>query len=81
MLHYSVLLSETIDNLNLVEDGIYVDATLGYAGESKRILKNIKKGFLFAFDSDKDAIRYSEQELKKIGSNFKIFHSNFELIL
>ena len=77
MLHYSVLLSETIDNLNVVEDGIYVDATLGYAGHSKRILKNIKKGFLFAFDSDSNAIHYSESELKNVGSNFKIFHSNF----
>ncbi len=77
MKHYSVLASEAIDNLNLKEDGIYVDATLGYAGHSKCILKNINAGFLFAFDVDEEAISYSEKELKTIGNNFKIFHSNF----
>ena len=39
MKHYSVLLNECIDNLKIKEDGIYVDATLGYAGHSKEILK------------------------------------------
>lgn len=77
MKHYSVLLNEVIENLNLKEDGIYVDATLGYAGHSKNILKKIKRGFLFAFDSDNEAIQYSNEELKKIGSNFKLFHTNF----
>lgn len=77
MKHYSVMKQEAIDNLNLKEDGIYVDATLGYAGHSKCILKNIKKGYLFAFDADQEAIIYSEKELKEIGDNFKIFHRNF----
>lgn len=77
MKHYSVLASEAIDNLNLKEDGIYVDATLGYAGHSKCILKNINAGFLFAFDADEEAIVYSKKKLEKIGNNFKIFHSNF----
>ncbi len=77
-MHYSVLKSEVIENLNLKEDGIYVDATLGYAGVSKEILKRVKRGFLFAFDQDVEAVKYSENVLKKIGSNFKIFHTNFE---
>lgn len=77
MKHYSVMKEEAIKNLCLKEDGIYVDATLGYAGHSKLILKNIKKGFLFAFDADEDAIFYSQKELEKIGPNFKIFHHNF----
>lgn len=77
MKHYSVMKQEAIDNLNLKEDGIYVDATLGYAGHSKCILKNIKKGYLFAFDADEEAIAYSKKELEAIGDNFKIFHSNF----
>ena len=38
-LHYSVLLSESIDGLNIKEDGIYVDATMGYAGHSEEIKK------------------------------------------
>ena len=77
MKHYSVLLKEAIDNLNLQEDSIVVDATLGYAGHSKKILSTIKKGYLFAFDADEEAVTYSKKELKTIGNNFTIIHSNF----
>lgn len=77
MKHYSVLLNETLENLNIKEDGLYVDATMGYAGHSKEILKIIKRGFLFAFDQDKEAIDYSDGVLKQIGDNYKIFHTNF----
>lgn len=76
-MHYSVLLNESIENLNIKEDGIYVDATLGYAGHSKEILKRLKRGFLFAFDADVEAIAHSHQLLSEISCNFKIFHSNF----
>lgn len=76
-MHYSVLLNESIENLNIKEDGIYVDATLGYAGHSKEILKRLKRGFLFAFDADVEAINHSHQLLSEISCNFKIFHSNF----
>ena len=51
-MHISVLLNESIDGLNLKEDGIYVDCTLGYAGHSSEILKRITRGCLFAFDQD-----------------------------
>ncbi len=67
-----------IEYLNICDQGIYVDATLGYAGHSTEILKRIKKGFLFAFDADSEAIRYSHQQLLKIGKNFKLIHSNFQ---
>ena len=77
MKHYSVLKKELIDGLNINPDGIYVDCTLGYAGDAKEILRELKRGFLFAFDRDEEAINYSMQELSKIGSNFKIIHSNF----
>lgn len=76
-MHYSVMKNEAIEALNLKEDGIYVDATLGYAGHSSEILKRIKKGFLFAFDMDDEAIHHSYQKLSEINSNFKIIHSNF----
>ena len=56
MKHYSVLKNELIEGLNIKPDGTYVDATLGYAGDSKEILKRIKRGFLFAFDQDTEAI-------------------------
>lgn len=77
MKHYSVLLKETIENLNIKEDGLYVDATMGYAGHSQEILKKLKRGFLFAFDQDEEAINYSEGVLSNISSNYKIFHDNF----
>ena len=76
-MHYSVLKSELIESLNIKEDGIYVDATLGYAGDSKEILKRIKKGCLVCFDQDKEACEYSREVLKDIGSNYKIFNTNF----
>lgn len=76
-MHYSVLKSELIESLNIKEDGIYVDATLGYAGDSKEILKRIKKGCLVCFDQDKEACEYSDKVLKDIGANYKIFNTNF----
>ena len=76
MKHKSVLLKESIDFLNIKEDGIYVDATLGFGGHSLEILKRINKGFLFAFDQDSEAILYSEDRLKDY-TNFKIIKSNF----
>ncbi len=76
-MHKSVLLQESIDCLNIKEDGVYVDGTLGYAGHSGEILKRIKRGSLFAFDQDQEAIEYSKEKLKKIGSNFTIIKSNF----
>jgi len=76
MKHKSVLLKESIDNLNIKVDGVYVDATLGFGGHSLEILKRNKKGFLFAFDQDSEAIQYSSERLKDY-NNFKIIKSNF----
>lgn len=79
-MHISVLLNESIEGLNLKEDGIYVDCTLGYAGHSSEILKRVRRGYLFAIDQDKDAIKSSEERLSKIGSNFTIIKSNFSCL-
>ncbi len=76
-MHKSVLLEESIHYLNLQEDSVVVDCTLGYAGHSSEILKRIKKGFLFAFDQDQEAIVASKSRLEKIASNFTIISSNF----
>ena len=76
-MHISVLLEEAIQGLNLKDDGIYVDCTLGYAGHSSEILKRVRRGCLFAFDQDSDAIKYSTEKLSKIGDNFTIIYSNF----
>ena len=78
MKHYSVMLEEIIASLNIRPNGIYVDATLGYAGMSKKILENLnKEGLLIAFDQDEEAIKYSKEVLKSISPNFKIIASNF----
>lgn len=76
-MHISVLLKECINNLNLKEDSVVVDCTLGYAGHSSEILKRIKKGYLYAFDQDKEAINNAKLKLKEIGNNYKIINSNF----
>ena len=76
-MHKSVLLNESIEGLNIRNGLIYVDCTLGYAGHSGEILKKNKKGWLYAFDQDSDAIEYSTNKLNSIGNNFEIIKSNF----
>lgn len=76
-MHISVLLNESIAGLNLKENGIYVDCTLGYAGHSSEILKRLRRGYLFAIDQDSEAIIYSDKKLKEIGSNYEIINNNF----
>ena len=77
MKHYSVLKREAIDGLQIKEDGIYVDATLGYAGDASEILKRIKRGKLFAFDRDEEALKYSDEVLQKLGNSYTLIHSDF----
>ena len=76
-MHISVLLNESIESLNIKEDGIYVDCTLGYAGHSSEILKRINKGHLYCFDQDKNAIAAANEKLKAISNNYTIIKSNF----
>jgi len=79
-MHQSVLLNESIELLQIKEDGTYVDATLGYGGHSSEILRRLKRGFLFAFDQDSDAVLISNDKLEPIGSNYKIIQTNFKNI-
>ncbi len=76
-MHQSVLLKESIEGLNIKENGTYVDATLGYGGHSSEILRRLKRGFLFAFDQDTEAILIANDKLEQISSNYKIIQSNF----
>ena len=76
-MHKSVLLEEAIQYLNLKEDAIIVDCTLGYGGHSSEILKRIPKGHLYAFDQDEEAITSASKRLSNISSNFTIIKSNF----
>ena len=77
MLHKSVLLEESIKNLNVKKNGIYIDATIGYGGHSKEILKKLDTGFLYRFDQDDYAVDYSNKFLKDFGNNYLIIKSNF----
>lgn len=78
MKHKPVLLSETLEALNIKKDGIYIDLTLGGAGHSLEILKKLSHtGFLYAFDQDEVAINYANEKLKEF-NNYKIFNSNFK---
>ena len=77
MYHKSVLLKECVDNLQIKKNGIYIDATLGFAGHSKEILKGIPEGHLYAFDQDDYAIEKSRIALKEVGNNYTIIRSNF----
>ncbi|MFV0274998.1 MAG: 16S rRNA (cytosine(1402)-N(4))-methyltransferase RsmH [Bacilli bacterium] len=80
MKHISVLKNESIAGLNIKENGIYVDATLGLAGHSSEILKRIKSGKLLAFDQDLYAIEESRKLLSSISENYEIIYSNFSNI-
>lgn len=61
--HYSVLLGECIEALNISPDGIYVDGTAGGAGHSREIAKRLTTGRLIAIDKDPDAIAVATERL------------------
>lgn len=75
--HVSVLLNECIDALNIKEDGIYVDCTLGGAGHSSEIVKRLSpKGKLIGIDQDKNALEASKKRLAEY-DNVIYVHNNF----
>ncbi|MBC8062268.1 MAG: 16S rRNA (cytosine(1402)-N(4))-methyltransferase RsmH [Clostridiaceae bacterium] len=75
--HISVLLEESIDSLNIKEDGIYVDCTLGGAGHSYEICKLLSnKGRLIGIDQDTTALEAAKDRLKEF-SNVTYVHNNF----
>jgi len=74
--HNPVLLTETVDGLNIKEDGVYVDVTFGGGGHSKEILKRLSdKGKLFAFDQDLDALENAIDD-----SRFTLINENFRFV-
>ncbi len=76
--HYSVLLDETIDGLNIKPEGIYVDGTLGGAGHSSVIAGKLTTGILIGIDQDADAIAAATARLDKYPSKHIIVRSNYE---
>ena len=76
--HYSVLLNETIENLNIKPDGIYVDGTLGGGGHAYQVaLRLSEKGRLIGIDQDADAIAAAGERLREFGDKITIIRSNY----
>lgn len=81
--HTTVLLHETVDQLNIQADGIYVDCTLGGAGHSKYLLSKLsEKGHLYCFDQDIQALEHAQEFLKEEAQAGKVtfIHANFRQI-
>ena len=76
--HYSVLLEEAVEGLNIKENGIYVDCTLGGAGHSLEILKKLTTGKLYAFDQDNVALENAKIKLSDYADKVVFIKSNFE---
>ncbi len=74
--HNPVLLKETVDGLNIKEDGVYVDVTFGGGGHSREILKRLGvNGKLYAFDQDPDALENTIDD-----ERFTLIHENFQFM-
>ena len=79
--HIPVLYYETLNNLVINPNGIYIDCTLGGGSHSEGILEKLSnKGLLISIDQDGTAIEYSKKRLEKFGSKWKVFKGNFENI-
>ena len=75
--HYSVLLNETIEQLHIKPDGIYLDGTLGGGGHSLEICKRLTTGRLIGIDQDADAIEAASERLKEYQDKVTIVRSNY----
>lgn len=75
--HYSVMLTEVIEELNIKPDGIYLDGTLGGAGHSSEICRRLENGHLYGVDQDADAIQYASERLEEFGDKATVIRSNY----
>lgn len=76
--HTSVLLEETIENLNVRPDGIYVDGTLGGGGHAYEVLRRLSEGGrLIGIDQDADAIAAATERLKPFEGQLTVIRSNY----
>ena len=75
--HYSVLLNETVENLNIDPGGVYVDGTLGGAGHSSVIASKLTTGRLIGIDRDEAALAAAAERLKPWADRVTLVHGNF----
>lgn len=78
--HVPVMLNEVLEGLNIKEDGIYVDGTLGGAGHSTEIVKRLSTGKLIGIDQDENAIKKSKEVLADYSDRTIILKENFKNI-
>ena len=75
--HIPVMLMESLENLKIKKNGVYVDGTLGLGGHSEIILQQIDSGLLIGIDRDKDSISLSKKRLSS-NNNFKLFNDSYQ---
>ena len=75
--HFSVLLNECIENLNIKPSGVYLDGTLGLGGHSYQIASRLTTGRLICIDRDETAIERAGKRLAPFGEKVTLVHGNF----
>ena len=75
--HIPVMLMESLENLKIKKNGVYVDGTLGLGGHSEIILQKIDSGLLIGIDRDKDSISLAKKRLS-FNKNFKFFNDSYQ---
>ena len=75
--HYSVMLEETIENLNIKPDGIYVDGTLGGGGHAFHVCKKLENGHFYGIDQDDAAIVAAGERLSVYGDTVTVIRNNY----
>ncbi len=78
--HISVLLNESVEMLGVVENGVYVDGTLGGGGHASLICSKLRSGRLIGIDRDSEAIAAATERLKEYGETVTAVHDNFSNI-
>ena len=75
--HYSVMLNETIEQLNIKPEGTYLDGTLGGAGHSSVIAGKLTTGHLYGVDQDEAAIKAASERLERFGDRVTVIRNNY----
>ena len=75
--HYSVMLHETIEQLNINPDGIYVDGTLGGGGHAYEVCSRLKNGHFYGIDQDDAAIAAASARLQPFGDKVTVIRNNY----
>jgi hypothetical protein len=75
--HYSVMLTETIEELCIKPDGVYVDGTLGGGGHAYQVCSRLKNGRFYGIDQDDAAIAAAGERLREFGDKVTILRNNY----